>query len=142
MLAGAMALTIAAAFTGAAIYVSIAEQPARLKLAPDALLTQWKPSYARGYAMQASLAIVGGVFGALAFYNSGDWRWLLGAALLLAIWPYTLLAIFPTNNQLKAIEPAQADEDTRRLIEHWGMLHAVRGALGAAATLMFLLAAI
>ena len=92
--------------------------------------------------MQASLAIAGGVFGALAFYHSGDWRWLLGAALLLANWPYTLLAIFPTNNQLKAIEPAQADEDTRRLVERWGMLHAVRGALGAAATLMFLLAAI
>ena len=78
MLAEELPLTIAAALTGAAIYVNIVEQPARLQLDNRSLLAEWKPAYKRGYVMQASLAIVGGLFGLLAYLNALDWRWLLG----------------------------------------------------------------
>jgi hypothetical protein len=142
MLAGQVALVIAALFTGAALYINVVEQPARLHLGHDALLTEWKPSYKRGLAMQAPLAIIGFVLGVLARWQTGNWLWIIGALLLIANWPYTLLVIMPTNRKLMATELSSGGRETRNLIEHWARLHAVRTALGFAATVIFLWASV
>jgi Domain of unknown function (DUF1772) len=133
-----LALATAAAFTGPAIYVNVAEQPARLGIDDKALLAEWKLSYARGFAMQASLALASALFGLLAFWLTRDWRALVGAALIFSNWPYTLLVILPVNKRIAATPPDAASATTRGLVQTWGRLHAGRSALGLAATLMFL----
>ncbi|MGH6865144.1 MAG: DUF1772 domain-containing protein [Methyloceanibacter sp.] len=140
MVIGHLALTVAALFTGAAFYINFAEQPARLGLDDRALLAEWKPAYQRGALMQASLAILGFVLGAIAWWQTGALAFLVGAVLILANWPWTLLAIKPVNDSLNATDLTQAGPATRDLLLKWNRLHAVRTLLGGLAVLAFLIA--
>ena len=142
MIVGQLALVVAAAFAGTAIYVSTCEQPARLALDDRAMLTQWKPSYNHGKVMQGALALIGTVLGLIAWRQSGNALWLFGSIVLIAPWPFTLLVIKPTNDTLLAIDPQQADAHSRALIEKWGSLHAVRTALGVVASALFFAASL
>lgn len=135
---GELALISAAMFAGAAFYINFAEHPARMRLDDRSLLQQWKPSYAAGFTMQATLAVVSGAFGFVAAWMTKDWRWIVGAVLMLANWPYTLLGIMPTNHKLNAIADADAGPVSRRLLEKWSRLHAVRTVLGGIATAVYL----
>jgi hypothetical protein len=142
MMFGLLALVAAAIFTGAALYVTVVEQPARLSLDDRALLGEWKPSYKRGAAMQAPLALLGGLLGLMAWWQTAHPGFLLGAIAILAPWPWTLIGIKPTNDALQATAPDQAGPPTRALVVKWGTLHAVRTALGALATVCFLWACV
>src|ERR1700733_2088519 len=126
MLAGLLALIVAAIFAGAAFYINFAEQPARLSLDDRSLLAEWKPAYKRGYQMQASLAIAGFLLGALSWWLTGRLAFAAGAMLMLANWPWTMFAILPTNKMLMATELPDAGANTRALLVKWNRLHAVR----------------
>lgn len=142
MLSGNLALTTAAAFAGAAIFVNVAEQPAQLALEHGAALAEWQRSYRRAAVMQAGLALVSALFGAIAWWQTRNIWFAIGAVAILANWPYTLIGIKPTNDRLHAIQPERADSETRRLIETWGRLHAGRSALGVIAITVYLVALI
>jgi hypothetical protein len=142
MMAGHLALIVAAIFSGAAIYVNLVEQPARLGLDDGALLAEWRPSYKHGTAMQAPLALVGFVLGLVAWWQTRHLLFLIGGVAMLANWPWTIFVIKPVNAILMPIEPAQAGAQTRALIAKWGKLHAVRTALGLSATILFLWACV
>src|SRR5216684_4362133 len=104
MALGLVALIAAAIFTGAALYVNVAEQPARLSLDDRALLTEWKPSYKRGAAMQAPLALVGFLLAVIAWWQTSRAGFLIGGVAIVAAWPWTLIGIKPTNDALLATE--------------------------------------
>jgi hypothetical protein len=140
MITGQLAFAAAALFTGASFYINAVEHPARMKLADGALLTEWKPAYRRGAALQGPVALAGFLLGAAAYGLAGNIFWLAGALLMIANWPYTLLVVMPTNRRLMATDPADAGTETRAMIGRWELLHRGRTALGAAATLAFAVA--
>ncbi len=140
MLAPHLALVVAGLFTGAAFYINFAEQPARLQLDDRALLAEWKPAYQRGFAMQASLAMIGFVLGASSWWLTGKVAFLVGGIFLLANWPWTFFGIKPTNNRLMATPLENAGAQSRALIVKWNVLHSVRTALGGLAVVTFLIA--
>jgi hypothetical protein len=108
---------MAATFTGAAVCISIAQQPVRLGLDHRALLVQWKPNHRCGLAMRTSFTVLGRALGIAPWIAAWDWRWLLSAALLLANRPFTVFAIILTDDRLMTPPEAAAGVQTRRLIE-------------------------
>jgi hypothetical protein len=129
-----LALVVAASFTGAAVYVNAVEHPARRHLDPRAALQEWQPAYKRGAAMQSTLALVGFGSAATAALLGAGMFVALGAALIIAPWPWTYLAIMPLNKRLLAMTADQAGSDVHSMLDRWNALHLVRTLLGAAAT--------
>ncbi len=141
MLAGLIALTMAAAFCSAALYINIAEHPARMLLDDANALAQWGPSYDRAFNFQGGLAVASGIAGLVQAWLSGDWIWAVGAVLMLANWPYTLAAILPLNHRLKDIAPDMVATRARPMLTQWNRLHMGRSAMSAVAVAVFLFAA-
>ena len=137
MLIGQIALLIAALFAGVALFVSVAENPARIAAGEAAGLAQWKPSYGRAKLLQGGLALIGGALAFYLWWRSLNQLWLAGSLLLLAVWPWTLLVMMKLNRRLEAAEPGA---ETGALLARWGRLHAVRTLLGLGSALAMLAA--
>jgi hypothetical protein len=121
MLSGLLALVFASAFAGAALYCNLVEQPARLALDDSSMMREWAPSDRRGFALQAGLALLAAIAGLAAYGEGGDIRWLIGALIALASWPYTFFVIVPLNNRLLA-EASAPQPDARAIVRDWGKL--------------------
>ncbi len=139
MLLEIIATLSAGLFAGAAIYIDLAEQPARKQIDTAAALKEWRPSYKRAAVVQPLLAAVGFLSALAAWLMGASVWWLVGGVLLVAVIPYTLIVVFPTNNKL--LDPAiEKDPDlVRRLLVRWGRLHTVRSIMSLATFLLFML---
>lgn len=133
-----VAALTAALFAGAALYVNVAEHPSRMGLETRMAALQWAPSYKRATWLQAPLAILSLLCGVAVWFLGGDWGWLVAAALIGAVVPFTFLIIMPTNHRLLAPDRDLSSLETRELLVLWGRLHAVRTLLGLASAVLYL----
>lgn len=87
--------------------------------------------------MQVALAIVGLLMATAAWLKGGSIWWLVGGVTLVAVVPFTLLFILPTNHKL--LEPSLGNDSelASRLLVRWGRLHAIRSILGLISFLIF-----
>ena len=125
-----------ALFAGAALYINVAEHPARMGLETSAAVKQWVPSYRRATWLQAPLALLGFAAGMVAWLLGASIVWLVAALLIGAVVPFTFIAVMRINNKLLAPDRDLASPETRALLENWGKLHAVRTSLSLVATVL------
>lgn len=133
-----IATLAATLFAGAALYINIAEHPARMTLETRMAALQWAPSYRRATLLQAPLAMLSLVCGTGAWLLGADVLWLVAALLIGLVVPFTLVIVMPTNRQL--LDPGRDlnSAETRLLLEKWNRLHAVRTALSLVASIIYL----
>jgi len=129
-------------FTGAAVYISLVEHPARMECGVEIAAAEFPPSYRRASIMQATSAALGLLSSVAAWLAGATFWWLVAGVLLGSVIPFTLIVILPTNKQL--LNPAldRRSAQTGRLLTRWGALHTVRSVLSAVALLLFLYLAI
>jgi Domain of unknown function (DUF1772) len=131
------AVMSAALFAGAALYINIAEHPARMTLETRAAAAQWGPSYRRATWLQAPLAMGSLICGSTVWLMDAGVAWLVAASLVGAVVPFTFGVIMPTNHKLLAPGRDLSSTETRELLVRWGRLHAFRTALSLAGTTIY-----
>lgn len=117
--------------------MSLVEHPARLGCGPELAVREFAPSYRRGTVLQASLALGGSLAAIFGAWKHAEPKLLVGGLLLLAVVPFTLVVILPTNKRLlnPSLDPKSREAVT--LLTRWGHLHAVRVFLSFAAFVVF-----
>jgi uncharacterized membrane protein len=134
------AILSCALFAGAALYISFVEHPARMQCGTELAAKVFGPSYHRATIMQVPLALLATISAIGSWWFDHSMLWIAGALLILAVIPYTLIAILPTNKQLLTPGADRKSRHTHLLLVRWGRLHALRTIAGLSATILFLIA--
>jgi hypothetical protein len=133
-----MSVIACALFTGASVYITFVEHPARMQCGVEIATTEFGPSYRRATLMQATCAAVGLLASVAAWLSGATFWWLVAGVLLGSVIPFTLLAILPTNKRLLSPALDRRSAETQHLLARWGALHAVRSVLSGLALLLLL----
>ena len=125
-------------FSGAAIYINLVEHSAWMGCSTDIAATVWAPTYKRATLMQAPLALLSFAAGTASWLLGSGLLWLVASLIILAVVPFTLIVIKPTNNRLLTPGRDLASPETRALLARGGKLHSVCSALSLVASAIFL----
>jgi len=129
-------------FTGAAVYITFVEHPARMQCGVQVAATEFVPSYRRATVMQATCAAVGLLSSIAAWLIGANLWWPVAGVILGSVIPFTLVVILPTNKRLLDTTLDKRSAEAERLLARWGRLHAVRSVISGVALLLFLYLAI
>ena len=119
---GLIAFAAACAFVGVGLYINIAEQPARLGLAPSAMMREWTPSNRRGFILLSALALLAAILAFADYARTGDTRWTIGGAIILASGLYAYYVIEPVNLWLYTLQADASESVARELMRDWGLV--------------------
>jgi hypothetical protein len=133
-----VAILAATFFSGVAIYINLAEHPARMECGTEVAAALFGPSYRRAAVMQVILALAATIAGISAWFLGAPRLWFVGAVLIFAVIPFTLIVMMPTNKKLLDPGLNRASEVAHQLLQDWGKLHAVRSILALGASVVFL----
>ena len=134
---GLYAFAVAAAFLGATIYISLVEQPARLRLNGRAMIQEWKLSNRRGTLVLSIFAVLSALIAFIQFRMSGDVRWIIGGITILASLLYAYFVMLPVNIWLFSIPLGRPVSPIRKLMRDWGLLEWGHALIGLAACCAF-----
>ena len=125
-------------FTGASVYITFVEHPARMQCGVELAATEFAPRYRRAAIMQATCAAVGLLASFAAWRGAASFWWVIAGVILGSVIPFTLIVILPTNKQFLSPTLDKRSIEAERLLTRWGRLHAVRSILSGIALLLFL----
>jgi hypothetical protein len=133
---GLIAFAAACTFLGAALYITVVEQPARLALSPDAMVKEWQPSHRRGFVMLSVIALLAAVLAYADFATSRDVRLLAGGTVMLASWLYAFFVVVPVDVMIFSLPTGRARAAARALMREWGLLEWGQTVIAAAACVL------
>ena len=82
-------------FAGAALYITLVEHPARMECGTALAVAEFAPSYRRATVMQVSLVVLAFLSAIGAWLTSTAFAWLVGGIVIVAVIPFTLVAVLP-----------------------------------------------
>ena len=133
-----IATLLAGLWAGCSVYIAVAEHPSVLKVGVGFATDYFRVMSRRTAPLMMALAGLSGAAALYIYLTAGGAGWLLGAILMIGMFPFTGLLIVPTNLKLLKVDCETNPEEALALHRRWSTMHWLRTVIGAPAFLIFL----